>query len=223
MALLNPEDAKAVAEQFATYVQNPVKLVVATSQQDCMYCNEVVQLVSELAELSDLVTVETYDLNAPEISAYNLDKAPAIAVLADGGSENGDTDYGIRFYGIPSGYEFMSLLDSIPTVGSNNVQLTQQTLDFLNELDQDVHIQVFVTPTCPHCPRAVMLAHHLAFASPRVRADMIESMEFSELANKYNVYGVPRTVINEVVHQEGAAPEPLILQKLREAVQVSVN
>ena len=223
MPLLQPEDAKAVSEQFATYLQRPVKLVVGTSKQDCMYCNEVVQLANEIAELSDMLSVETYDLQAPELAPYKFDKAPAIAVVADGRGTQPDEDYNIRFYGIPSAYEFMSLLDAIHTVGGNEVKLSQQTLDFLNSLNQDLHIQVFVTPTCPHCPRAVMLAHHLAFASPRVRADMVESMEFSELANKYNVYGVPRTVINDVVHQEGAAPEPMILQKLREAVQVGVN
>jgi hypothetical protein len=62
------------------------------------------------------------------------------------------------------------------------------------------------------------MAHHFAYISPRVTADMVEAMEFPDLSNKYNVYGVPRTVINEDVHQEGAVPEPMMLQKLKEAV-----
>ncbi|HEY52197.1 MAG TPA: glutaredoxin [Caldilineae bacterium] len=219
MALLSPEDAKAVAAQFEENLQRPVKLVVATSQLNCMYCDEVKALSEELAELSPNLTVESYDLDVDvtDLAIYNLDKTPAIAIVADGRDEP-DTDYGIRFYGIPSGYEFMSLLDAINTVGSDHVHLRQDTLDFLNDLDQDLHIQVFITPTCPHCPRAVILAHHLAYASPRVTADMVEAMEFQELSNRYNVYGVPRTVINETVHQEGAAPEPMLLQKLRQAV-----
>ena len=219
MALLSPEDAQAVAAQFEENLQRPVKMVVATSEGNCMYCNEVKSLSEELAELSPNLTVESYDLDVDvaDLAIYNLDKTPAIAIVADGGDEP-DTDYGIRFYGIPSGYEFMSLLDAINTIGGDQIQLRQDTLDFLNNLEQDVHIQVFITPTCPHCPRAVMLAHHLAYASPRVTADMVEAMEFQELSNKYSVYGVPRTVINETVHQEGAAPEPMLLQKLREAV-----
>ena len=107
------------------------------------------------------------------------------------------------------------------TVGGDEVNLQPATLEFLKTLDRDLHIQVFVTPTCPYCPRAVMLAHHLAYASPRVKADMVEAMEFPELSSRYNVFGVPRTVINEVVHQEGAAPEPLMLQKLREAAALN--
>ena len=219
MALLSPEDAKAVAEQFEENLHRPVKIVVATSENNCMYCDEVKSLSEELAALSPNLTVESYDLDVDvaDLAIYNLDKTPAIAIVADGGDEP-DTDYGIRFYGIPSGYEFMSFLDAINTVGDDQVQLRQDTLDFLNNLEQDVHIQVFITPTCPHCPRAVILAHHLAYASPRVTADMVEAMEFQELSNQYNVYGVPRTVINETVHQEGSAPEPMLLQKLREAV-----
>ena len=223
MALLSPEDAQAVAEQFEENLQRPVKIVVATSENNCMYCDEVKSLSEELAALSPNLTVESYDLDTDiaDLAIYNLDKTPAIAIVADGGDEP-DTDYGIRFYGIPSGYEFMSFLDAVNTVGSDQVQLRQDTLDFLNNLEQDVHIQVFITPTCPHCPRAVILAHHLAYASPRVTADMVEAMEFQELSNKYNVYGVPRTVINETVHQEGSAPEPLLLQKLQEAVAAPV-
>jgi len=172
-----------------------------------------------LAALYPNPPVESYDLDTDtgNLAIYNLDKTPAIAIVADGGDEP-DTDYGIRYYGIPSGYEFMSLLDGINTVGSDEAQLQQETIDYLNTLEEDVHIQVFVTPTCPHCPRAVILAHHMAYASPRVTADMVEAMEFQELSNKYDVYGVPRTVINGTVHQEGAAPEPMLLQKLQEAV-----
>lgn len=63
-----------------------------------------------------------------------------------------------------------------------------------------------------------MLAHHLAIASDLVTADMVEAIEFPHLSQKYSVMGVPRSVINETVHQEGAAPEPMFLEKLREAV-----
>ena len=223
MALLSPDDAQAVAGQFEENLQRPVKMVIATSEDNCTYCTEVVSLCEELAALSPNLTVESYDIDTDtgDLAIYNLDKTPAIAIVADGGDEP-DTDYGIRYYGIPSGYEFMSLLDGINTVGSDEAQLQQETVDYLNTLDQDVHIQVFVTPTCPHCPQAVILAHHMAYASPRVTADMVEAMEFQELSSKYDVYGVPRTVINGTVHQEGAAPELMLLQKLQEAVNTQV-
>jgi hypothetical protein len=64
----------------------------------------------------------------------------------------------------------------------------------------------------------VTLAHHLAIASDLVTADMVEAIEFPHLSQKYSVMGVPRSVINETVHQEGAAPEPILLERLKEAV-----
>ena len=64
-----------------------------------------------------------------------------------------------------------------------------------------------------------MMAHQMAIASPLVRADMVGAQEFPHLAIKYQVMGVPRTVINETTHIEGAAPEPMVLEKLQEALE----
>jgi predicted DsbA family dithiol-disulfide isomerase len=60
----------------------------------------------------------------------------------------------------------------------------------------------------------VVLAHRLAMESDWIRADMVEATEFPHLANKYQVYGVPRTVINETIHVEGAVPEPMLVSEL---------
>jgi len=140
-----------------------------------------------------------------------VDKIPAIAVV---GAEN----YGVRFYGIPSGYEFTSLLHATRMVAAGKPELSEEGMQALAEVTEPVHMQVFVTPTCPYCPRSVVLAHQMAVASPMVRADMVEATEFPHLAIKYRVMGVPRTVINEVVHIEGAAPEPMVLENLQEAL-----
>ncbi len=61
------------------------------------------------------------------------------------------------------------------------------------------------------------MAHSAAIASDMVRADMVESIEFPHLANKYQVYGVPRTIYNEDTYMEGAAPEYLFMAKLQQA------
>lgn len=63
------------------------------------------------------------------------------------------------------------------------------------------------------------LAHRLAVESDHIRSDMVEAIEFPHLANKYQVYGVPRTVINETIHIEGAVPEPMLLQELMKAME----
>jgi glutaredoxin-like protein len=212
MPLLNAEVREQVKQKLAD-LAGPVRLVMFTQEFECEYCAETRQLVEEIAELSDQLTAEIYDFVADEAKAQELgvDKIPAVAVI-------GEDDYGIRFYGIPSGYEFTSLLEAVRIAATGEPDLSEETVEFLSSLSDPVHMQVFVTPTCPYCPQAVVLAHKMATASPLVRADMVETQEFPHLATKYQVMGVPRTVINEATHVEGAAPESMVLGKLREAV-----
>lgn len=199
--------------RFLEALTAPVRMIVFTSDTDCELCAETRQLVEEIASLSDRLTVEVFDFtaDAQKAAEMGIDKAPAIAIV-------GAQDYGVRFYGIPSGYEFTSLLYAIRAASTSQTELSEAGLKALAEVTEPVHLQVFVTPTCPYCPQSVVLAHYMAIASPWVRADMVEASEFPDLAMKYQVMGVPRTVINETVHIEGAAPEPLVLEKLREAL-----
>jgi glutaredoxin-like protein len=122
------------------------------------------------------------------------------------------------YYGIPSGYEFSSIIEDVMMVSQGESGLSEATKTQVAELTEPVHLQVFVTPTCPYCPRAVRLAHQLALESDLIRADMVEAIEFPHLSVKYQVQGVPRTVINETVHIEGAVPEPMLMTRFKEAV-----
>jgi glutaredoxin-like protein len=212
MSLLN-DDVREEARNFMADVADPVKLVMFTQEFECQFCAETRQLIEEVAELSDQITAEIHDFvkDSEKAAELGIDKIPAVAVI-------GAEDYGVRFYGIPSGYEFTSLLHAIKAVAAGKTELSEEALQTLSELTQPVHLQVFVTPTCPYCPPAVLLGHYMAIASPMVRSDMVEASEFPQLAVKYDVMGVPRTVINETVHIEGSAPEPMVLEKLQEAL-----
>ena len=216
MSLLNQDTRDQLTEMFEA-LQKPVKMVLFTQEFECQYCRETRQIAEELAALSDKISLEVYDFvnNKALADQYGVDKIPATVILE--GGQNGK-DFGIRYYGIPSGYEFSSLIHDVMMVSEGDPQLSKEMMAWLAELKTTVHLQVFVTPTCPYCPQAVLLAHRLAMASDMVQADMVEATEFPHLSNKYHVMGVPRTVINETVFQEGAAPELLLLDKLKEAV-----
>jgi len=215
MALMDQATQDQVRE-LLTAVTSSVTLKLFSQEFECGYCKETRQIAEEVAELSELVTVEVADFVEDKALAesLNVDKIPAIAILGAEGQ-----DYGIRFFGIPSGYEFTSLLEAIVLIGSGAFELTDQTRAFLTDLDEPLHLQVFVTPTCPYCPQAVVMAHMLAFASDKVTADMVEVTEFPHLGQRYNVMGVPRTVINDNTYIEGAAPEHMLLEKLKTAVK----
>jgi glutaredoxin-like protein len=212
MPLLNKETATQVRQEL-TEIAGPVRLVMFTQEFECEFCAQTGQLVEEVAGLSDQLTGEIHNFVVDKEKAEELgvDKIPAIAII-------GAEDYGVRFYGIPAGYEFASLSHAIKLVAAGRSDLSDNTLEVLAGVSEPVHRQVFVTPACPYCQHSVMLADQLAVASPQVRADMVEAQEFPHLSIKYQVMGVPRTVINEVTHIEGAVPEPMVVEKLQEAL-----
>jgi glutaredoxin-like protein len=212
MAFLKDKDRAALEAEFKDLAQ-PVKMVLFVDEKNCEYCEPTQQLLEEVAGLSDKLSVETFNLTNDKDKAaeFAIDKAPAIAIV------NGK-DYGIRYYGIPSGYEFASLIGDIVDVSKGESGLSAETKTALAELTEPVHIQVFVTPSCPYCTRAVRTAHKMALESTMVRADMVEATEFPDLAEKYQVMAVPRVVINDSTYFEGALPEAQFLQAALEAV-----
>jgi glutaredoxin-like protein len=216
MRLMDQDTQNQVRNIFSA-LKTPVTLQLFMQELDCDYCKETQQIAEELAELSDLITlrVDNLALDKERAATLGVDKAPAMVVLGEN-----EKDYRIRFFGIPSGYEFTSLIEAILLVGTGAVELDASTVAFLNTLETPLHLQVFVTPTCPYCPGAVVLAHKMAYASDKVTADMVEVTEFPHLGQRYAVMGVPRTVINEGnVYIEGAAPEQMLLEKLKAAAR----
>lgn len=206
MALIPEQHKKHVTEELAS-LGGSVRILVFTQEMECGFCRETRQLAQEIAGLSSKVTAEVYDLlkDAKKAAEYAVDKVPALAIV-------GKEDYGVRYYGIPAGYEFGTLLKDLKMVSAGSTELSEKSLARLASVNAPVHIQVFVTPTCPYCPMAVSLAHQFAIGNRHVRADMIDVTEFPHLGHKYAVMGVPKVVINERVEFTGLLPEDQFLQ-----------
>lgn len=201
MAILREEVRQKVVDSLKG-LKGWLKLVVFTQEFECQSCGDNRMLMEELSSISDKVDVEVLDFVGDKEKAdyYKVDKIPATVV-------EGEEDYGIRFYGIPGGYEFASLIHAIKMVSSESSALSTEAKEQLKTLSKPVHIQVFVTPTCPYCPTAVQMAHEMAMESPLITSDMVEATEFPYLNHKYNVAAVPKVVINETIDFEGAVPE----------------
>jgi len=194
---------------------NNVRIIFFDQKINCQYCGDAKQLLQEVASLSDKITLEEASLllDATKAAKYGVDKAPAIVVTDEAGS-----DSGVIFSGIPAGYEFMSLIGAIFDRGAGTTGLSAKTQEEVKNIDSDVRIQVFVTPGCPYCYNAVRAAHQMAFLNPKIKAEMVEATEFPELSNKYRVMAVPKTVINGKHSFEGAYPEARFLQEVKKAV-----
>ncbi len=212
MAFIREEDKAEIREQVGELTNN-VRILAFTQNENCQYCGEVESILEEFSAVFEKVKLEKYDIerDAELAKEFDIKRAPAIAIV-------GAKDYGIRYYGLPSGYEFVALLNAVRMVGSSDSELAKETVEQLSKITKPVNIQVFVTPSCPYCPNAVTLSHQFAMASELVTADAVEATEFPELAMKYNVRGVPRIVVNEDHHFEGAMPENWFVEEVVKAV-----
>jgi len=214
--VLIPEEHKAhLKQELQQNMQEAVRIIVFTQEMECEFCKEARELAQEVASLMpDKISVEVYDFVKDEVKAkeYAIDKVPAVVVL-------GKKDYGIRFYGIPYGYEFNTFLDTIVNVSKGATNLSDDTKAKLKALDKPAHIQVFVTLTCPYCPIAAGLAHKFAIESDMVKSDVVEVGEFPHIAQKYSVMGVPKIVINERTELVGAVPEAQFVAHVLQATK----
>jgi alkyl hydroperoxide reductase subunit AhpF len=141
--MLNDRDREAVRTELAK-LTGPVKLVVFSQSLSAAsdLCRENEMLVKEVAELSDKVTVEVLNLaiDRERAEGYGVTDVPSIVV-------EGARDYGIRFLGVPSGYEFSNLIDSMIVASSGEPALSDETKSTLQTLASDIDIKVFSTPT----------------------------------------------------------------------------
>ena len=218
MALLKAADGNTIRQRFQAKLVDDVTITLFTASAagltvpgwECEYCPTTLQLLEEIVALDARLKLEVRSIAADlDTDRLPVARVPAIVISRNGGSR-------IRFYGIPSGFEFAALIDDLVAVSRNESGLAPETKRALGALTQDVHIQVFVTPTCPYCPGASRLAHAMGLER-RGCADVIEATEFPALADRYGVYGVPKVVLNETRSFEGALPEAAFLQHVMAA------
>jgi glutaredoxin-like protein len=207
MSLIPDDKKELLTNEFKEKLENPVRILIFTQEIECRFCSETRQLAQEMSALSDKITAEVYDFvaDADKAKEYDIDKIPALAII-------GEKDYGIRIYGIPYGYELQTLIEAVINVSRGKTDLTDKTKKILSEVTVPVHIQVFVSLTCHHCPIAAAVAHKLAVESDFVRADVIDGSEFPQLSQKYAVMGVPKIIINEKTEFVGAFNEDLFAE-----------
>ena len=142
MSLLRPEEEARVRELFAG-LERPVELLVAlgpeeTAQlgaRDVDFGAETVRVAEGLAGLSELVTARV------EEEPAGFPRFPSVSIRPDG------DDAGVRYDGLPWGYEVASLIGAVVEAGRREPSLQPESLERLAGLDRDLAVDVFVTPT----------------------------------------------------------------------------
>ena len=207
------KDLKAgVALKFFT--QKPS--VVTVPGRECAYCQQTQQLMDELTGLSPKLHLDTVDFyqESETALAHGISRIPAVAISGAGA---GPADFRAKFYGIPMGYELATLVEDIKTVSRGVSPLSTASRRKLRQVNQPVHIQIFVTPADATCPVPARLAHAMALECPNISSDVVEIQEFPALAQNYGIRSVPFTVINEHIRFGGAVTEVQLLEKVLQA------
>ena len=208
--LLNNEISEQVKE-FLNVMENPVKVVIFTTESNCATCAQTVQLLNEIADITGKVTIVQKDLNkdSEDAKKYNVTMSPSFIML-----DHEDKYLGVKFNGIPAGHEFNSFLNAIVFMSGYDLGFDESTIETIKKIKSPVDIKVFVTLSCPHCPGAVSTAHRIAMLNDNIEASMIEAQTFMELSQKYNVSGVPKIVINDKYELLGNQPVEAFLKEL---------
>jgi alkyl hydroperoxide reductase subunit AhpF len=142
MAIFRPEDETRVRELLEG-LERPVELLVALGPEetplpgarDVDFGAETQRVVGGVAELSERVSFRV------EEEPDGFERYPAVAVRPEG------RDVGVRYYGLPWGYELGSLIGAVVEAGRAESSLSGESLERLEALDRDLAIDVFVTPT----------------------------------------------------------------------------
>lgn len=150
MALISTEDQQTLKTLFQEGLPNDVTITYFTQResvllipgQECGYCKDTRELLEEVTALSSKLHLVVKDFVRDEQEAQQMGITRIPAFVLQGRAKGK-----VRFLGIPAGYEFSTVIESLLDVSKGATKLSAKTLDALATVDQDLHIQVFVTPT----------------------------------------------------------------------------
>lgn len=145
--LLNDDITHQVKDLFDKDLNQPVEIIFFGREENCDYCDDTLQLVEEVTDISDKIFLSQYDLEKDSEVAqkYNVKLTPSLVITAREGEAL--QDYGVRYAGIPSGHEFSSLIHDLILVSGRDSGLSESTRKSIKEIKKPIHLQVFVTPT----------------------------------------------------------------------------
>jgi glutaredoxin-like protein len=180
---------------------------------------EALQLLREVASTNDHITVSEKAIGGDhDATSLGITRGPTI-LMREAGSDRTN----IRFLGLPSGYEFGTLVETLKMLGTGESDLGEKSRAQAARIDSPVLLQSFVTPTCPYCPRAVLAAYKLAFHNPHVIAEGVEANEFPVLSNQFGISSVPDTIISGQSKERvlGGQPDRVFVEAALKAAGVA--
>ncbi|ADO45720.1 glutaredoxin-like domain protein [Hydrogenobacter thermophilus TK-6] len=206
--LLSLEVRSQLRDILSKELENKVKLKLFSQAIGCETCQVAEELLKEVSQIEpEKIELEVYSplIERDVAQAYAIERVPTIVI-------EGEKDYGIRYIGLPAGLEFSTLVQGIVQVSKRAPRLSEKTVEMLKSIDKPLEIMVFVTTSCGYCPSAAITAMNFAIASDYIKALVVDASENPDLAERFQVVGVPKIVINRgLVEFVGAQPENAFL------------
>ncbi len=187
----------------------PVRLLFFETSIGCDSCAPTRRALQQAIDQDDSLLLETLNLvlDKERAAALGVERVPAVVLSAPSCER-------IRYYGPPLGNELPTLLAAAQMARTGKTNLSEQTRNQLKSLTRPVELQVFFTPSCVYCPQMIALANQLAIESSLVSSTAIDATEYPDLVRRFNVNGVPKTVINGSAELLGAVTEEELVRAI---------
>jgi len=204
------DTVRAQTKDVLREMTEPVSLMYFSQEIECEPCGSATEFVEELATLDDRIFLEKKDfLKDRELAqSLGIHHIPAFALAAPGGRRP------LRYYGLPSGYEYGAFLRVLVLYSTGKV-VEKISPEQLLGIEKEVNLKVFVLVTCPSCPVMAYQGASLAWLSPKITTEIIETNSFADLANRFSVSSVPKVVINDTVEMTGVPPPEELIAALK--------
>ncbi len=199
---------KQLSNKFSSELKGNVKLILFGREDECTFCRELEEFVKEISSLSDKLSHEFYSLSSPERTKHGIERAPSLVIYSE------EQDTGATFCGVPGNHFFLTFIEDIVDASRSSPRISGDLQEKAKSIDFPVKLMVFVSQSCPYCPPAVKAAHDISLSNPLVKAEMVDAALFRQLAQRFRIMGVPRTIINNKAQVAGAQPLSELLSQI---------
>jgi NADH-dependent peroxiredoxin subunit F len=185
-------------KQYLELLEGPVEIHIRTGVDETS--REMAEFVHEIAEMSNLITVEPAQL--PRMPSFRVGER-------------------VTFAGIPTGHEFTSFVLALLQVSGRKPKIDDKVLEQIKALRGEYHFETFISLTCHNCPDVVQALNTMAAVNPNITHVMIDGAAFQEEATNRNIMAVPAVFLNGEMFGSGRMTVEEILAKLGSAADVS--
>lgn len=199
MISLRPADLGHAQEVLEQLVE-PVAFVYFTEENQCRHCRQEKDILAELSAMHTRLRLEMHDFKREpeEAEGYGIDKAPCTVLV-------GKEDYGVRYYGMPAGYEFRTFMRAVLMVSRGESGLATEQKQRIRAVESPLRIEVFTTASCPFSEIAMQTAQQLAVENDRITGEVVDVADFPELVRRHKIMTAPTTIVNGEFRFHGAA------------------